>query len=133
MKQAAETPIAIGELIDKITILEIEVARFTDPTKTRNARAQLELLAQRRERAIPQSAALAKRSTSRYGNLKTQSVTASASPISVPSSLLLPGGSIVRTTTGLRSNDGLTSSSTPRLSRRNRTPHYETVVHGDVL
>jgi hypothetical protein len=58
MKQAVETPIAIGELIDKITILEIKVARFTDPTKTRNAQAELDLLVQRRERAIPSTEAL---------------------------------------------------------------------------
>jgi hypothetical protein len=59
MKQAVEAPIAIGELIDKITILEIKVARFSDPTKTRNAQAELDLLVQRRERAVPQTAALA--------------------------------------------------------------------------
>jgi hypothetical protein len=59
MKQAVEAPIAIGELIDKITILEIKVARFTDPTKTRNALAELELLVQRRESAIPPTEALA--------------------------------------------------------------------------
>ncbi len=59
MKQAVEAPIAIGELIDKITILEIKVSRFTDPTKTRNARAELDLLVERLERAISPTEALA--------------------------------------------------------------------------
>jgi uncharacterized coiled-coil protein SlyX len=58
MKQTVETPIAIGELIDKITILEIKVARFTDATKTLNAHAELEMLVERRERAIQATKAL---------------------------------------------------------------------------
>jgi hypothetical protein len=37
-------PIAIGELIDKISILEIKVARFTDTAKRRNVEAELRLL-----------------------------------------------------------------------------------------
>jgi hypothetical protein len=37
-------PIAIGELIDKISILEIKVARFTDSAKRRNVEAELRLL-----------------------------------------------------------------------------------------
>jgi hypothetical protein len=53
MIQSIEVPIAIGELIDKITILEIKVARFTDAVKTANVRAELTLLRQRRADAVP--------------------------------------------------------------------------------
>ena len=60
MSRAIETPTAIGELIDKITILEIKVERFTDPAKTKNARAELDLLIERRDREIPPSDALHK-------------------------------------------------------------------------
>jgi uncharacterized protein DUF6165 len=52
MLQPIEVPIATGELIDKITILEIKVARFTDPAKTANVRAELALLSQRRDAAL---------------------------------------------------------------------------------
>jgi hypothetical protein len=53
MIQSIEVPIATAELIDKITILEIKVARFTDPAKTANVRAELALLCQRRDAALP--------------------------------------------------------------------------------
>jgi hypothetical protein len=53
MMQPLEVPIAPGELIDKITILEIKVARFTDATKTANAQTELALLRQRRDAASP--------------------------------------------------------------------------------
>jgi hypothetical protein len=55
MTHSVETPVAIGELIDKITILEIKVERFTDPAKTVNAQAELDLLCARRDQAIPRS------------------------------------------------------------------------------
>jgi hypothetical protein len=58
MSKAIETPTAIGELIDKITILEIKVERFTDPAKTKNARTELALLTERRDREIPSTNAL---------------------------------------------------------------------------
>src|SRR5271166_4522090 len=60
MSKAVETPTAIGELIDKITILEIKVERFNDPAKTKNACAELDLLIERRDREIPPWDALAK-------------------------------------------------------------------------
>ena len=44
-------PIAIGELIDKITILEIKAERIQDPEKAHNVRAELELLRDLRARA----------------------------------------------------------------------------------
>jgi hypothetical protein len=37
-------PISPGELIDKITILEIKSARMTDPAKLQNVRTELSLL-----------------------------------------------------------------------------------------
>lgn len=58
MSGAIEIPVATGELIDKITILEIKVAHFTDVAKARNARTELDLLVERRDRALPASAAL---------------------------------------------------------------------------
>jgi hypothetical protein len=44
-------PIAIGELIDKITILEIKAERIQDPQKAHNVRAELALLRDLRDRA----------------------------------------------------------------------------------
>jgi hypothetical protein len=55
MAHSVETPVAIGELIDRITILEIKVGRFTDAAKTKNAQAELSMLRERRDQAIPQS------------------------------------------------------------------------------
>jgi hypothetical protein len=37
-------PVSPGELIDKITILEIKSARMTDPIKLKNVRAELDAL-----------------------------------------------------------------------------------------
>lgn len=39
-----QTPISFGELIDKITILEIKARRIADPAKLANVRTELELL-----------------------------------------------------------------------------------------
>jgi hypothetical protein len=39
-----QTPVSHGELIDKITILEIKSRRMTDETKLANVRKELELL-----------------------------------------------------------------------------------------
>jgi hypothetical protein len=47
--------IAPGELIDKITILQIKAERITDPDKLRNVRAELAALSAARERALPSS------------------------------------------------------------------------------
>jgi len=58
MTQSIEAPIATGELIDKITILEIKVVRFDDVTKTANAQAELTLLRQRRAASLPSDLAL---------------------------------------------------------------------------
>lgn len=39
-----QTPISYGELIDKITILEIKARRIADPAKLANVRTELDLL-----------------------------------------------------------------------------------------
>jgi len=43
MSQIA-VPVSFGELIDKITILEIKAERMSDPAKLANVRTELELL-----------------------------------------------------------------------------------------
>lgn len=42
-----EAPISLGELIDKITILEIKVANITDDSKLKNVRHELNVLEQK--------------------------------------------------------------------------------------
>jgi hypothetical protein len=55
MTHAVEAPVAIGELIDKITILEIKAERFTDAAKRKNVVAELSMLCARRDQAVPQA------------------------------------------------------------------------------
>lgn len=52
---AVTVPVAPGELIDKITILQIKAERIADPVKVRNVRAELDALLAARDRAIPSS------------------------------------------------------------------------------
>jgi len=47
-------PVSFGELIDKITILEIKSERMSDPVKLANVRAELEML-QATWRSAPES------------------------------------------------------------------------------
>jgi len=42
--QSPHVPVSIGELIDKITILEIKAERIADPAKRRNVMAELDVL-----------------------------------------------------------------------------------------
>ena len=49
-------PVAPGELIDKITILEIKAERIAEPGKRANVTAELALLAALRESALPADA-----------------------------------------------------------------------------
>jgi Flp pilus assembly protein TadD len=56
---AVAVEIAPGELIDKLTILEIKAERLTDPARLRNVRTELEALRAARERAVPLSPQLA--------------------------------------------------------------------------
>ena len=53
-----EVPVATGDLIDRITILEIKAARFTDAAKAANVRTELALLCQRRNAALAPDPAL---------------------------------------------------------------------------
>ncbi len=46
-------PVSPGELLDKITILEIKAERIADPEKVRNVRYELELLSALWARAVP--------------------------------------------------------------------------------
>jgi hypothetical protein len=43
-RRSITAPIAVGELIDKITILEIKAERIADPAKLHNINAELKLL-----------------------------------------------------------------------------------------
>jgi hypothetical protein len=47
--------IAPGELIDKLTILEIKSQRFTDPAKLRNVGVELAALRQAHQQGVPPS------------------------------------------------------------------------------
>ena len=50
-KAAIEVPVSVGELIDKITILEIKAERIADPAKQANVRRELAALDRVRSRA----------------------------------------------------------------------------------
>lgn len=52
--------VAPGELIDKITILEIKAERIADAAKRANVRVELETLAAARDAAIPASDEIAR-------------------------------------------------------------------------
>jgi|SRR5579871_1577026 len=52
MSRSVEVPIAIGELIDKITILEIKMERIRDAAKLANVRRELDLLRARRDTGL---------------------------------------------------------------------------------
>lgn len=43
-KRSLQIPVSLGELIDKITILEIKLARMTDQKKRKNVRKELRIL-----------------------------------------------------------------------------------------
>ena len=48
-----QVPISVGELIDKITILEIKAERISDPAKRPNVEAELKALAAVRDAGVP--------------------------------------------------------------------------------
>jgi hypothetical protein len=56
---AVMVPVSWGEIIDKITILEIKGERLTDEAKLDNVRRELSLLVAVREREFPKHAELA--------------------------------------------------------------------------
>ncbi len=47
--------VAPGELIDKITILEIKAERIDEPAKLANVRIELEAITATRDKSVPQS------------------------------------------------------------------------------
>ena len=49
-------PVAWGELMDKISILEIKTERISEPTRVENAHAELALLRRVRDAHLPSSA-----------------------------------------------------------------------------
>ncbi len=53
-----ETPISVGELIDKITILEIKLEKIADEAKLAHVRKEHGLLTTRRDEAVERSDAL---------------------------------------------------------------------------
>ncbi len=63
MLSAISVEIAPGELIDKITILEIKLERIDNPGKLKNVGADLVTLAEARDGAIPPSPELDKLTT----------------------------------------------------------------------
>ena len=63
MSRTITVEIAPGELIDKIAILEIKLARIKDAAKLRNIRAEWETLTRARDAAIAPSAAIAAETT----------------------------------------------------------------------
>ena len=58
MSAVVTVEIAPGELIDKITILEIKSERIADAGKLANVRLELQVLAETRDAALPVSDAL---------------------------------------------------------------------------
>ena len=59
MNRTITVEIAPGELIDKITILEIKLARIEDAAKLQNVRAEWEILTRARDAAIAPSPEIA--------------------------------------------------------------------------
>jgi hypothetical protein len=51
-------PVAVGELIDKITILQIKTGRIADPLRLTNVTSELQLLLDVRDRRVGRSPAL---------------------------------------------------------------------------
>ena len=52
------TPVSWGELIDKLTILEIKIERMSDPAKIKNVSRELEALLPLRNQALQAQAGL---------------------------------------------------------------------------
>ena len=52
MIRSIEVPVAVGELIDKITILQIKAERIRDAAKLGNVRVELQFLLDRRDAAL---------------------------------------------------------------------------------
>lgn len=53
-------PVSAGELVDKLTILELKLDRITDPARQRNVAAEREALTEVAKAALPASEALSR-------------------------------------------------------------------------
>jgi hypothetical protein len=51
-RNSVKVEVGVGELLDKITILEIKLARISDPAKLANVRVELEALSSEAERVV---------------------------------------------------------------------------------
>jgi hypothetical protein len=60
---AVSIPVAVGELIDKISILEIKSERIKDPAKLRNVISELAVLTDARDNAVERSTNLTLRAS----------------------------------------------------------------------
>ncbi len=56
-----QIPVSPGELLDKLSVLEIKTIRITDAQSLKNVRYELDLLSQVRERDIPRTEELYQR------------------------------------------------------------------------
>lgn len=59
MTDVITVPVSFGEVLDKITILEIKSERIADPEKVRNVRLELEELTRVWNQAVPDQSAVA--------------------------------------------------------------------------
>jgi hypothetical protein len=59
MADVITVPVSFGEVLDKITILEIKAERIADPAKLKNVRLELDELSRTWDKAVPDQAAIA--------------------------------------------------------------------------
>ncbi|MCL7945971.1 DUF6165 family protein [Marinobacter sp. ATCH36] len=59
MADVIKVPVSFGEVLDKITILEIKSERIADPAKVKNVRLELDELSATWNEAVPDQAAIA--------------------------------------------------------------------------
>ncbi len=59
MADVITVPVSFGEVLDKITILEIKSERIADPAKLKNVRLELTELSRTWDEAVPDQAAIA--------------------------------------------------------------------------
>ncbi|SFU53051.1 hypothetical protein [Halomonas korlensis] len=59
MKDVIQVPVSFGEVLDKMTILEIKSERIADPAKVKNVRLELEELSHTWDEAVQDPSAIA--------------------------------------------------------------------------
>lgn len=59
MTDVITVPVSFGEVLDKITILEIKSERIADPAKLKNVRIELDELSRTWSEAVPEQGAIA--------------------------------------------------------------------------